>query len=325
MQQSKDYSLRSKVYLTGNIGLTQPLEILDELKHEDWVVYELSSFQLQDLQKSPFIGVVLMTTSEHLNYHNDLSEYLEAKSTITKFQTSEEFAVINVDFPSSVYIGMQGKGKKLFFSRKNEVENGCFVKNNEIIVTGQTFQLPISNIQLRGAHNLENICAAITASICAKVDLEIIKKATKNFKGLEHRLEFVGDKKGIKFYNDSFSTTPETAIAGILSFFEPLVVILGGSKKMSDFTELGKVIFSLKNIKALILIGDEAERIKSVIINSNIQIFQGAKTMPEIFEQIKSVAKEGDVVLLSPACASFDLFTNYKDRGGQFKELVNKF
>lgn len=311
--------------LTGNIGKVQPLEILDSLKKNDWVVYELSSFQLQDLKQSPRIGVVLMVTSEHLDYHKDEHEYLAAKSAIVKFQSEKDFAIINSDFNNSAEIGKLGNGKKLFFSRNKEANIDCFVKNNAIIMANSSFHLPISKLQLRGEHNLENICAAVLVAKCADCSDESIVAAAINFKGLEHRLEFVAKKREIKFYNDSFSTTPETAIAAIKSFTEPLIVILGGSQKKSNFKNLGETIARSENIKSVILIGQEARRIKSAIGESRISIQQGAKNMEEIFAQIRKVAAAGDVVLLSPACASFDMFKNYRDRGEQFKSLAGNY
>jgi UDP-N-acetylmuramoylalanine--D-glutamate ligase len=323
------------VHLTGNIGKVQPLEILDDLKKDDWVVFELSSFQLQDLEKSPHIGVVLMTTSEHLDYHKDNEEYVEAKTSIVKYQGNNDYAIINADFPSSVKIGEMGKGRKIYFSRQKELESGVFIKDDQIVindVVGKNFQFPllrqgsegqaISNFQLRGFHNLENICASIAAALCAGCEVDAIKSAIENFTGLEHRLEFVAEKNGVKYYNDSFSTTPETAIAAINSFSEPLIVILGGSQKNSDFTELGKVVASADNIKGVVLIGDESARIKRAMGETKIKLLEGAKSMPEIFEQINTLASKGDVVLLSPACASFGMFKNYKDRGQQFRKQV---
>lgn len=305
--QSKISNPKSKIYLTGNIGKIQPLEILDTLSKNDWVVYELSSFQLQDLDHSPHIAVVLMITREHLDYHNDAAEYAAAKSSITKFQTEDDIAIVNQDYPGSKAVGELGSGKKIYFSRQD---------SSPVDVSGR---------QLRGEHNLENIYAAALAAKAAGRNANSIEQAISEFKGLEHRLEFVGNKNGIKFYNDSFSTTPETAIAAVKSFTEPLIVILGGSAKNSDFTELGQVISNTKNIKAAVLIGEEAVKIKELINSADIQIFEGAKNMPEIFEQIKTIAKSGDVVLLSPACASFDMFENYKQRGNRFKQEAQKW
>ena len=320
---------KSRVFLTGNIGKEQPLEFLDSLTDDDYVVYELSSFQLQDLTLSPHIGVVLMVTGEHLDYHKNIAEYREAKSAITKFQKPSDFAIINHDFPASMAIGAFGKGKKLYFSKNSKLSEGCFIQDEKIVVHGvlskKTDVLEIDKLQLKGRHNLENVCAATLAALTAGCGIQSIKKTLKEFKGLEHRLEFVAEKNGILFYNDSFSTTPETAIAAIEAFSEPEILILGGSSKNSDFSTLSQTIQTAKNIKAIILIGQETNKIKDSL-NGKIkgEILTGAKNMPEIFSQIKSVAKSGNVVLLSPACASFDMFNNYQDRGEQFKEAVKK-
>lgn len=294
------------VYLVGNIGETPAFEILDNLSSNDLVVYELSSFQLQDLTKSPHVGVVLMTTSEHLDYHKDVEEYTQAKEAVVKFQTKDDFAIYNENYEASKYIGQLGDGKKLAIGERTKMAPD-----------------PIK-IQLKGSHNLENIKAAVAVAQALKIDEKIIEQAVYDFKGLTHRLEFVAEKNGVKFYNDSFSTTPETAIAAIKAFTEPEVVILGGSSKNSDFTELGRVIIGQPNVKMLILIGQEAERIEQSLNGKFTgQILHGAKDMTEIFEQIKLVAAAGDVVLLSPACASFGMFKNYKDRGEQFKKAVH--
>ena len=260
--------------------------------------------------------------SQELAYHQDQEEYIEAKSSIVKYQHSNDFAVINADYQNSLILGKQSQGKKIYVSREKEVLPGCFVRGSNIVISGTGFSLPIGGLQLRGAHNLENICAATAAAYCAGADFDAIKTAAQKFKGLEHRLEFVADKGGVKLYNDSFSTTPETAVAAIKAFTEPEVLILGGSSKNSDFSGLAKVILAATNIKALILIGQEANRISQAINDQGKfpgLIATSAKNMAQIFTQIKSVAKKGDVVILSPACASFDMFKSYVDRGEQFK------
>lgn len=312
-------------YLTGNIGKVQPLDILEALNNNDWVVYELSSFQLQDLDRSPHIGVVLMITSEHLDYHTDANEYVQAKSAITRFQTEDDFAITNLDFQNSVKIGKLGRGQKFYFSANKQAD--CYPDNGVIYLKNYIDGSwgKITGWQLRGIHNQQNICAAALAASVAGCDIGIIDKAANRFNGLEHRLEFVAEKKGIKFYNDSFSTTPETAIAAINSFDEPEILILGGSSKNSDFKELGKVLSDKKNIKTIILIGPESSRIKSTFKMEPPTLLEGAKNMREIFQQISSIAAKGDVVLLSPACASFGMFKNYKDRGEQFKHFVGTF
>jgi UDP-N-acetylmuramoylalanine--D-glutamate ligase len=328
----KASNLSFQTYLTGNIGKIGALEILDELTAEDWVIYELSSFQLQDLKKSPHIAVILMVTSEHLDYHNSLDEYVKAKQSIAEFQTPSDAAVINADYPNSVKIGKLGAGKKYFYSINpsssdfgSKITYDIFQKDGVITVPDSSFKLHTSQLALRGRHNWENVCAAIGVGKILGIDDNIISSSVLNFKGLEHRLEFVAEKQGIKFYNDSFSTTPETAIAAINSFSEPEIIILGGSSKYSDFDLLGQAIVQKQNVKALIIIGKETDRILSAIQaggGTRAQFLTAAENMEQIFKQLRSVAKQGDVVLLSPACASFDMFQNYKQRGEIFKSQV---
>jgi len=319
---------RLDVYLGGNIG-NSPLDFLNKLTSESWAILELSSFQLMDLTKSPHIAVMLMTTSEHLDYHKDLREYINAKRNILKFQNTQDFAVINRDYPTSSESDILTEGKVYKVSRERETANGCYVKDKAIWVNinGSVEKIiRTENILLPGDHNLENICAAVMVAKILKVQKENIVEILKTFKGLEHRLELVREVNGVKYYDDSFSTTPETAIAAIKSFKNPEILILGGSGKESDFSELGEVIGESKNIKAIIGIGKEWERIRAQIkiVNAGILIIEGAKNMKTIVVAAQKIAKPQDVVLLSPACASFGMFKNYKDRGNQFKEEVGK-
>ncbi len=324
--------------LGGNIGIPA-LSLLDSLKRDSWMVLELSSFQLQDLDKSPTIAVVLMVTSEHLDYHRDIKEYVEAKRNILRFQTPHDSAIINRDYPASNESAIATIGQVYFVSRKMGVDRGCYVrdgfvwlKNTDGAASAESFGEPkeekviaTADILLPGKHNFENACAASIAAKLAGVEIRNIASVLREFKGLEHRLELVRIFNGAKYYDDSFSTTPETAIAAIEAFNEPEILILGGSSKKSDFTELGRVIRDSKNIKAIIGIGEEWPRIKSEIRNpsSEIRIFEGCKNMQEIVRRAKEIAEVGDVVILSPACASFDMFPNYKERGEEFKHAVN--
>ncbi len=321
-------------YLGGNIGVP-PFEFFDKLTPDSWVVLELSSFQLQDMTKSPHIGVVLMITSEHLddwgdrNRHESLAEYIDSKRNILRFQKSEDFAIINRDFPASNESDVHTNGKVYFISREREVEEGCFALGNQVILRVKGNDIPVIDTRellLKGDHNHENVCSATMAAYLAGVKVGTITKALQSFKGLEHRLELVDKINGVEYYNDSFSTTPETAIAAIKSFKNPEILILGGSSKNSDFAELGKVIGESENIKAIIQIGEEWNRIKAEIktVRPETLIIEGAKNMEQVIAAASKIAVEGDVVLLSPACASFDKFKNYKDRGNQFKEEVNK-
>lgn len=312
------------VYLGGNIGVP-PLSFLDKLTAGSIVVLELSSFQLIDLDKSPHISVMLMTTQEHLNWHKDIYEYIDAKRNILKFQTERDFAVLNKDYPATRESDVYTDAHVFYVSREGEVVEGAFIKDDKVIFTRGGVEEEIidtEDILLPGKHNLENICAAVTAAILAGAGRKNIAQVLKTFKGLEHRLELVGEYGGVRYYDDSFSTTPETAIAAIEAFEDPEILILGGSSKNSDFKNLGEVIFDKPNIKAIIGIGQEWERIKKEIKTERIQLIEGCKTMIEVIQEVTRIAEPGDVVLLTPACASFGMFKNYKDRGEQFKKEV---
>lgn len=313
-------------YLGGNIG-TAPLSFLKNIKPDSKVVLELSSFQLIDLEKSPHVAVMLMTTVEHMDYHKDVYEYIEAKRNILKHQNKEDFAIVNRDYPASNESDIHSEGKVYKVSREQDVEKGCCVRNETIYLNtngGEQKVLDTKELALRGKHNWENVCAAILASLCAGVTLKSIIPVLKSFKGLEHRIEYVATIKGVLYYDDSFSTTPETAIAAIESFDEPKILILGGSSKNSDFSELGHVISTSTSIKAIIGVGEEWSRINAEVKNqsSKIKIIENCKNMREIVQKCAEIGEIGDVVLLSPACASFDMFENYKERGEQFKKEV---
>lgn len=335
-------------YLGGNIG-QPPFEFLDTLSPQSKVVLELSSFQLQDFVKTsnssqslvgkPHIAVLLMMTQEHLapdkglgkheNYHKDVYEYVDAKRNILRFQTASDFAVINRDYPASHESDIHTEGKVYQVSREREAaEDGCFVRENKVIVRKNGNEqeiIDVSEIKIPGKHNFENVCAAVMAASLSGVSVANIASVLQAFKGLEHRLELVGEVSGVKYYDDSISTTPETAIAAIQAFKQPEVLILGGARKGADFTELGNVIAKTDNIRAIIGVGVEWEKIKEQIEAHNKTIFmvEGAKNMEQIVQAASKIAQPGDIVLLSPACSSFDMFKNYKDRGEQFKEEVS--
>jgi UDP-N-acetylmuramoylalanine--D-glutamate ligase len=315
------------VHLGGNIGVPA-ISFLDNLKEDSIVVLELSSFQLMDLKKSPNISVVLNITQEHLDYHKDREEYVEAKRSIARYQKDGDFAVINIDYETSKQFEEETGAEVFEISAKKKVEKGCYVdKNDDIILkAGETEEkiASFADLHLRGRHNLENICPAVMSSYLAGADLENIKKTVKAFQGLEHRLEFVAEIDGVKYYNDSFATTPETTVAAVNAFSEPIILIAGGSRKGSDYTEMGKAI--AEKVKTVFLIGETAGEIKSKILAINLKadIQEGFTDMEDLVKRASSTAKRGDMVVLSPGCASFDLFKNYKQRGELFKEAVEK-
>lgn len=313
-------------YLGGNIG-TPPLSFLANLKHDSKVVLELSSFQLIDLEKSPHVAVMLMTTSEHLDYHNDVYEYINAKRTIFKYQNENDFAIVNRDYPASNESDIYTNGSVYQVSRAQEVLRGCFIKDDSIYLKmdeNEEEVLPTKDLALRGRHNWENACAATVAALCAGATMKSIIPVLKSFRGLEHRIEFVQLVGGVKYFDDSFSTTPETAIAAIEAFDEPKILILGGSSKNSDFSELGQILADSDSIKAIIGIGTEWPRIREElrIKSGKTRVYENCKNMQDVVQKAAEIGGIGDVVLLSPACASFDMFESYKDRGEQFKREV---
>ena len=315
------------VYLGGNIGVP-PVIFLEQLDESSVIVLELSSFQLHDLTKSPHIAALLMIVPEHQDYHHDVGEYIDAKRNILRFQTKEDFAVINRDYVPSNESDIFTDGQLFWVSRERpSAEQGCFVKEDALWIRMQGAEwkiIDLNKIALPGRHNLENAGAAAMAATLAGASKTDITEVLSSFKGLEHRLEFVREINGVSYFDDSFSTTPETAIAAITSFYDPEIIILGGSSKDSNFSELGEVIAQAQNIKAIIGIGDEWGRIKENIhgLSDHVLLLEGAKDMHAVVQAASKLASAGDVVLLSPACASFGMFRNYKERGSLFKEEV---
>ncbi len=321
-----------RVYLGGNVG-TPLLSQVENIEANDIVILELSSFQLEDLTKSPHIAVVLKITQEHLanydrlatNFHISKEAYIEAKKPIVRFQTSADFAIFNADDPTSRSFAKETKATIYYFSRSDRRD--AFVKDHAVYLAYQGRKELIcrdSEIKLRGEHNLENIAAASLASFHAGATLGAIQKIAKTFEGLPHRLELVKIVNGVSYINDSFSTVPETAIAAINSFSEPLILILGGSEKGSDFSELGESV-ARSSIKAVIVVGMMTERIIAALKAGGYKkkIITGLVSMHEIVLHSHKEARIGDVVLLSPACASFDMFANYKERGELFRYEVS--
>jgi UDP-N-acetylmuramoylalanine--D-glutamate ligase len=316
-----------RCFIGGNIG-EPPLNFIHKIKSDDWVVLELSSFQLIDIEKSPHVAVVLMVTSEHLDWHTNLKEYIDAKARIVNFQSSDDYAVFARDYSTSISYAKKTKAQVFTFSKDDEPARGTWIENNYFWFSDGKREERIvatSDLKLPGEHNWDNAMAAIAVAKILKIDNDDIEKTIKNFKGLEHRLEFVAIKNGVRYYNDSYSTTPETAIVAIEAFDDPKILILGGSGKKSDFRKLGQVISKSKTIKAIIGIDSEWPRIKSKISFSKrrkIQIIEKCRNMKQILRATEGIATSGDIVLLSPACASFGMFKNHTDRGDQFKKIV---
>lgn len=315
------------VFLAGNIG-KPPLSLLTHITTNSIVILELSSFQLSDFKYSPHIGVCLMVVPEHLNWHTSLEEYLESKANLFVNQTAEDTAVYNMFNKNSRDITATSKGTKIGYAvaDTNETlpDGATAYVSNDSIYYGQLEVCKTSDVALLGRHNLENVCAAIGAVwTIINGNTDAIVSVIKTFTGLEHRLELVRELDGVKYYDDSFSTTPETAIAALQSFTQPLVMIVGGSDKGIPFDELAGAI-AKRAPKVILAIGQTGPKIAELLRArgySNI-ITDNLTSMQQIIATAKANSATGDVVLLSTGCASFGMFKDYKDRGNQFKAAV---
>ena len=314
-------------YLGGNIGI--PLFTkLNEMTEEDYVVLELSSFQLMNMKISPKISVITNISPNHLNIHSSYEEYIEAKKNIFKYQDRNGIVVLNYDNDITRECAKEAEGRVIFFSSKEKLEDGIIVDEDIIKSCDDRIRRHIistKDVKLRGRHNFENICAAIAATKTI-VDTDTQVRAIKNFSGVEHRLEFIREIDGVKWYNDSIGTSPTRTIAGLNSFEEDIVLIAGGYDKHLDYTPIAKPI--LDNVKTLILMGQTAEKIFLAVKEEEEKQRKKVDTyicenLEETVRLAKRYAKPGQVVLFSPASASFDMFKNFEERGKKFKEIVN--
>lgn len=315
-------------YLGGNIGIPLFTKV-EEMKPEDIVVLELSSFQLMGMEVSPNIGVITNITPNHLNIHKDYNEYIEAKKTIFKHQNENDVIVLNYDNEITRECAKEANSKVIFFSGKEKLENGFIVDGNTIKECEDGIRkhiLDTKDVQLRGEHNYENIATALAATKDL-VSTEIAVKAIKKFKAVEHRLEFVREIDGCRWYNDSVSSSPTRTIAGLKSFDEDIVLIAGGYDKNLDYTPIAKPI--LDKVKTLILLGQTSGKIFDAVKKEEenqgkkIKIYM-CDNLKDAVNLAKKSAVKGQVVLFSPASASFDMFKNFAERGKIFKKLVNE-
>jgi UDP-N-acetylmuramoylalanine--D-glutamate ligase len=313
--------------LAGNIG-TPMLDVLDEAKTKEFVVLELSSFQLYDLKAGPQRAVCLMVVPEHLNWHENMDDYKRSKGNLFRFQKSDDVAIYNVLNPTSTEIAASSPAVTKFtyaVPGPNQQASSLYTAyvNSEVIYYHDQPILRTDEVKLHGRHNLENICAAIaTTWDLVGGNVEAIRSVLTSFSGLEFRLQEVRDLNGVKYINDSFSTTPETAIAALKSFSEPKIAIVGGSDKGIPFDSLADEIMKT-NVRHVIAIGDRGPVIADLLRQRGYQaITENLSSMMEIVQTSQRLAQAGDVVLLSTGCASFDMFKDYKDRGNQFNQAV---
>ena len=315
-------------FLGGNIG-TPLFTKLPDMTPEDILVLELSSFQLMGMEISPDIAVITNITPNHLNIHKDYEEYIEAKKNIFKYQSEKGILVLNYDNEITKSCEKEANGKVIFFSSKNKLDDGYIVDEDVIKECEDKIRKHILNVEdviLRGNHNYQNIATAIAAT-SSLVDIDTTIEAIKEFKPVEHRIEFIRELNGVKWYNDSASSSPSRTLSGINAFKEDIILIAGGYDKNLDYTPLAKPI--IKKVKSLILIGQTSGKIFDAVKlelekeNKELDIHM-CESLEETIKLAKKVAKPGQVVLFSPASASFDMFRNFADRGNQFKELVKK-
>lgn len=330
-----------KVWLGGNIGVALFSKI-EEMKKEDFVVLELSSFQLMTMKDSPDISVITNISPNHLDYHKDYDEYIDSKANIFLNQKENNILVLNKDDACTKrYLEQVNKNLNICirqFSLKTQVSNGVYLNGNNIVVKGINVESEktianVDDVKLIGMHNIANICAAASAVVNI-TGIEAIKEVITTFSGVEHRMEFVRNLNGVNWYNDSIGTSSSRTIAGLIAFKKKIILIAGGYDKNIPYDNMGGYI--LDKVKILILIGNTAPKIKKSVeneaikrniklenLNEYIKIID-LNTMEESVNIANNKAKSEDIVVLSPASASFDLYKNFEERGNLFKKLVNE-
>jgi len=311
-----------KALVGGNIG-TPAITFADRAKDDTWVVLEISSFQLETIETfHPHIAVVLNVTPDHLDRHHTFENYAAAKARIFENQTTEDFAVLNADNEPCVAMAAKTKGRLRWFSRMKEVENGAFVSGEKIVWAdgrGMREIMPIREIGLKGAHNVENMLAAVCVGMLAGVEPAQIRHAVAEFKAVEHRLEYVATIGGVEYYNDSKATNVDATIKALESFAGGIHLILGGKDKGSDYSVLNDLL--RERVKGVYTIGAAAAKIESQARGAEMV---SAGTLDAAVRRASEAAVPGEIVLLAPACASFDQFDSYEHRGRVFKDLVRQ-
>ena len=311
-------------YIVGNIG--NPVIDTVELTNEDsYLITELSSFQLESIVDfKPKVASILNFSPDHLNRHHTMENYIAAKANIFKNQDENDFAILNYDDMEVRKLAPKCKGQIIFFSRKEKLEKGVYLDENNNIVIHIDEKIVLLNkkeLSLPGNHNLENCMAAIAMAYVCNINLDTLKHILKTFKAVEHRLEYVRTINDIMFVNDSKGTNPDSTIKAITSYESPVILIAGGYNKESDFNELLEI--GKENIKSLVLMGETADIIEKTAKEKNYKSIIKVNNMKEAVEVSYKQAEKGDVVLLSPACASWDMYKSFEARGCDFKDNVN--
>ncbi|MHB1420042.1 MAG: UDP-N-acetylmuramoyl-L-alanine--D-glutamate ligase [Bacillota bacterium] len=309
--------------VAGNIGIPLIQEI-HWLTKEHVVVLEVSSFQLETAPNfHPRVAAILNITPDHLDRHGNMEGYIQAKAKVFANQGPTDYTVLNFDDPITRGLAEKTNGQVIFFSRRHTLEQGVFLDSGQIRFKWRELDevfCPADEVAIKGAHNLENAMASVACAAVMGIDSQQIRYTLRTFPGVAHRLEPVATIHGVEYVNDSKGTNPDATIKALESFDRPLILIAGGKNKGSDFAPLAGVI--RERVKCLILLGEAAPDINSAVKASGFQEVHLAKTYAEAVETAARLATSGDVVLLSPACASWDMFANYEERGDTFKRLV---
>jgi UDP-N-acetylmuramoylalanine--D-glutamate ligase len=303
----------------GNIG-TPAISFAEQADADTWSVLEISSFQLETIESfRPEIAAILNITPDHLDRHHTFANYASAKERVFENQSASDYAVLNADNEPCVEIGKRLKSQVLWFSRLHDVRRGAFLRGETIVYRDGKDQeiLSVNDMLLKGAHNVENVLAAVCVGMAAGVAPEQIRKAVSQFKAVEHRLEYTATVKGVEYYNDSKATNVDATIKALESFAKGVHLILGGKDKGSPYTVLNDLLH--ERVKTVYTIGAAASKIEAEV--SGVEVVH-AETLENAVKLASQKAVKGDVVLLAPACASFDQFQSYEHRGRVFKELV---
>lgn len=317
-----------KCWLGGNIGIPL-LSKIDEINEADKVVLELSSFQLHTMKKSPQTAVITNISPNHLDIHKSMDEYIDAKKNIFKYQSGKNKVVLNYDNDILRELAKEAVGNVVFFSRVNSIKEGASMDGNELNYIKDGRRTDIVNagdILLPGVHNIENYLAAI-AAVIDYVEPETIGKVAVEFKGVEHRIELVRELKGVRFYNDSIASSPTRTIAGLNSFKQKVILIAGGYDKKIPYEVMGEAI--AEKVKCLVLIGQTGSKIEKALKEESERTGNGkdieiikCDSLEDAVESAYRHSAEGDIITLSPASASFDMFKNFEERGNKFKQIV---
>ena len=315
---------KDSVFVVGNIG-NPYTSAAWETTEESVVVAEISSFQLETIHTfHPKVSAVLNITPDHLNRHHTMQAYIEAKERITENQTAEDVCVLNYEDEETRAFGEKTGAQVLYFSSRRKLKKGVYLEDGNIIcdIDEKIPVCSVDELNILGTHNHENAMAAVAMAYAYGTPMEIIRKTLKEFQGVAHRIEFVAEKNGVAYYNDSKGTNPDAAIRGIQAMNRPTVLIGGGYDKESSYDEWIQAFDG--KVKKLVLLGATREKIAQTARRLGFNEIEMADTFEEAFAKCVECAQPGDAVLLSPACASWGMFKNYEERGDKFKELVNQ-